>query len=72
MYIFEGIRHARLRPDTAKYENGSQLVIASETKQSDHLEADYSSKSGNCFVAPLIAMTNNAALIFTSVLVDRS
>jgi len=46
-------------------------VIASETKQSDHLEADYSSKSGDCYVAPLFAMTNYAALIITSVLVLR-
>jgi len=43
-------------------------VIASETKQSDHLEADFSSKSGDCFVTPLLAMTNYAALIFKSVL----
>ncbi len=31
-------------------------VIASEPKQSHHLKADYSSKSGDCFVAPLLAM----------------
>jgi len=45
-------------------------VIASETKQSYHFEADYSSKSGDCFVAPLLAMTNYATLLFTSLLVQ--
>ena len=44
---------------TMKYENRLQLVIASEAKQSHHLEADYFSKSGDCFVAPLLAKTKN-------------
>ena len=47
-------------------------VIASETKQSHYLEADYSSKSGDCFVASLLAMTNYAALLFSAVLVRNS
>ena len=44
-------------------------VIASETKQSYALRLTSTLWRGDCFGAPLLAMTNYIALLYTSVLI---